>query len=104
MAAGVIKHVYFGPKDPNTGEMLPEPVYEYQEYPRDLYALVKGELTVITIKSDEEYAALPPGWVKNPLELGVETCPGAQSARKNEFAIVPDPLPMVDLAPVKKKA
>ena len=33
------RHVYFGPKDHESGMMQDEPVYEHQEFPRMLYQL-----------------------------------------------------------------
>lgn len=55
------QRAYFGPKDPQTGEMLPEEPYVHVEYPRSMFHKDFGD---VVINSDEELEALGPGWSK----------------------------------------
>ena len=66
------RHVYFGPRDPETGDMAEEPVYQHQEYPRLMYRLdaESGKIRAQMVNSSGEQAQLGEGWVKTPGELG----------------------------------
>lgn len=89
MAAGKTKHVFAGPKDPETGEMLDEPVYVHQEYPRTLYHPdYTGWPTVGKVFADEAAvaAALADGWVRNPGELGEFTAPSQEQMQAKSDA------------------
>lgn len=73
------KMVFFGKKDPVTGEMEEDPRedYVYQEYPRAMY---HKDHPPVQIESDDDLAelnAMEPGWSKTPLEI---TCPSADQA------------------------
>jgi hypothetical protein len=76
------RHVYFGPKDPQTGEMLDEPVYVHQEYPRAYYAKSEDGQKIIArlVYSDEDRDTLPSGWVKMPGDLGFIGAPSIEQA------------------------
>lgn len=83
MAAGVLKHVYFGPRDPITGDMMEEPRYEHQNYPRAMYH-ESGEVEIVN--SAEEQAALGSTWADSPAAFGVETHPSAASLKAERMA------------------
>ena len=83
MAIAVVRHVYVGPRDPNTGEAIPEPVYSHQDYPRAMYH-ASGEN--IIVNDAAELAALGDGWEDSPAKFGVETHPSAETLRANKIA------------------
>jgi len=65
------KMVYFGPKDPVTGDPVEDPreSYVYQEYPRAMY---HPELEPVQIDNDEDLAELKemdPLWQKLPFGI-----------------------------------
>lgn len=76
------KHVYFGPKDPDTGEMLPEPEYEYKEYPRMMYMREGRKVRAILVNDDEEKeVALKDGFKLSPGECGLITAPSFEQVQ-----------------------
>jgi hypothetical protein len=89
------RHVFFGGRNRETGEMLEEPIYEHKEYPRMLYKLEGQKIVARTINSDDEFAALGPGWEKTPAAFGHLTAPSfeqAQELKRNPNAFVPAPV------------
>jgi len=89
MAIGKIKHVYFGPKDPETGEPAEEPVYVHQEYPRTLYHPDWPGFPREGKVFDDEAAvtaALADGWVRNPADADAITEPSQDQLRAIEEA------------------
>ena len=71
------RHVYFGPKDPNTGQMQDEPVYTHQEFPRMLYRKKPdGVIAAGIVKNAEEMATMiEQGWETTPAAFGLVTAP-----------------------------
>lgn len=70
------RHVYFGPKDPDTGEPLPEPTYVYKEFPLMLYKLEGRKLKVVVAKDgDEKGDRIGQGYRLSPADWGIVTCP-----------------------------
>jgi len=76
------RHVYFGPRDPMTGDLGEEPVYVHQEYPRLVYKLDGEKIKAAMINSAGELSALGEGWVKNPGELGYIGAPTLEQSFK----------------------
>ncbi len=72
---------YFGPKDPETGERLDEPVYEHYDYPKTLY---HPHAEPITVASEDEHAALDKEWRETP--YGDETHPSAETVLARKVA------------------
>ena len=70
------RHVYYGPRDPVTGDMVEEPVYEHQEYPKVMYHEHDGTLE---INSDAELNALGKEWQQVP--FGPPTAPSQEQIR-----------------------
>jgi hypothetical protein len=84
-------HVYFGPKDPETGEMLPEPIYEHREFPKVLYTLEGGTVHGIQVDSQEEVDALPAGkYFYTPAVFGLVTAPTFEQSRQPQRLSMPD--------------
>lgn len=81
MAFKAPRHVYFGPKDKDTGEPMEEPVYEYKEYPRVVY---HADMGAMDVNSDEELKALGEGWQKAP--IGGPHAPSQDELRAQKFA------------------
>lgn len=77
------RHVFFGPKDPITGEAMEEPVYEYVEFPRMLYHPELGEMVV---NSQEEVDSLGDEWKTKP--IGAPHAPSQEELRAARFAAV----------------
>ena len=69
------RHVYFGKKDPQTGQMEDEPTYVHQEYPRMLYAKREGRVVARVVNSAGERNALGDGWETTPAKFGILTAP-----------------------------
>ena len=89
MAVAKVKHVYVGPKDPVTGEMMEEPVYVHQELPRMMYHPdYEGWPRVGKVfHTEEEVAdALAAGWVKSPADAGVITEPSLEQIEEQKLA------------------
>lgn len=73
------RHVFFGKRDPETGQMEDEQTYVYQEYPRMLYFKREDRIEAAIVNTDEERdEKLAKGWVKNPAEHGFLTAPSFQ--------------------------
>ena len=65
------RHVYFGRKDPETGQMEDEPVYTHQEFPRMLYKRDGDRVSAIEVRTEQDKAArLADGYVLTPREAG----------------------------------
>lgn len=89
MAVAKIKHVYVGPKDPVTGEMMDEPVYSHQEYPRTLYHPdYAGWPREGKVFEDEDAvaAALKEGWLKTPADAGIILEPSREQLEEMKMA------------------
>ena len=89
IAVAKVKHVYVGPKDPETGEMMEEPVYVHQELPRMLYHPdYEGWPTSGKVFETEEAVAeaLADGWVKTPADRGVLTAPSKEQLEEQKLA------------------
>jgi hypothetical protein len=71
------RHVFFGKKDPNTGQMEAEPVYVHLSYPKMLYKPnAAGRLAAIVVKDDVEHKAkIAEGFKESPADFGVVTAP-----------------------------
>lgn len=69
------RHVYFGPKDPNTGQMAEEPEYTHQEYPKTLYKLDGDVIRALIVANAGEQSHLGAGWEQTPAAFGVLTAP-----------------------------
>lgn len=72
------RHVFFGKKDPETGDMEVEPVYVHQELPRLIYkphATEQKLVAKLVYTQPELDKLLDEGWGKNPGEFGVITSP-----------------------------
>ena len=83
MAVAKVKHVYVGPKDPTTGEMIEEPVYVHKNVPAMLYHPEwPGWPTAGKVfDTEQEMAeALADGWMKSPADAGVD-CAVARADR-----------------------
>lgn len=82
MAAGRMKHAYFGPKDPVTGERPEEaPPYYHQSVPTILYhpEWTGWPREGKTFNTQEEVdAAVAKGWLRSPAQAGVITEPSAE--------------------------
>lgn len=82
------RHVYFGPKDPATGQQIDEPVYvrdktnPEQDFPRFLYALVGGKIKGQKVSSQAEQDALGPDWRDTPAVYGAVTAPTFEQTRQ----------------------
>lgn len=86
-----VPHVYFGPKDPETGEPLPEPVYEHQEFPKVMYTLENGQPRGIQVDSLEQLDALDPAkWFDTPAKFGLITAPTFDQSRQTQRLAMPD--------------
>lgn len=72
------RHVYFGPKDKDTGTMLDEPVYVHQEYPKMLYKMEGDRLLGAIVNSASERVARGDAWKESPADFGVFTAPSYQ--------------------------
>ena len=91
MAVAKVKHVYAGPKDPETGEMMEEPVYVHQDLPRMLFhpdydGWPRAGKMFAT--EDEVASALADGWVKSPAEHGVITEPSREQMEAEKLAAI----------------
>lgn len=76
------RHVYFGPKDPNTGEMMEEPLYVHQEFPKTLYRDDgDGGFETVVAVSAAEVESLGKEWVDSPAKLGFVTHPDQASIK-----------------------
>jgi hypothetical protein len=91
MATAKVKHVYAGPKDPLTGEMIEEPVYVHVDYPRMLYHPdydgwpASGKM----FETAEGVAeALADGWVKTPVDKGIVTAPSREQIEADKLAAI----------------
>jgi len=71
------EQVFFGKKDPRTGKIERKPPpYVYQEFPLMLYGRVEGRVRAVVVNAEAERdARLADGFVRNPAELGIVTCP-----------------------------
>lgn len=79
------RHVYFGPKDAETGQMLPEPHYEHQDFPCFLYKQENGKTKARIVKNADEKTALSAdGWAATPAAFGVVTTPSFEQRIASE--------------------
>ena len=69
--------VYFGPKDPDTGERLEEDPYLHEEYPKWLYHPTAEPIMVASL---DEHATLDKEWKEKP--YGPMTHPSADDILK----------------------
>ena len=76
------RHVYFGPKDPATGQMMDEPIYTFQAYPKMVYAKREDRLVARIVNSKDEWDALGKGWSDSISSLGVTTAPSFEEKNK----------------------
>lgn len=69
--------VFFGKKNPATGKIERKPPpYVYQEFPLMLYGRIEGKVRAVVVRDEAERdARLGDGFVRNPSELGIITCP-----------------------------
>lgn len=73
------RHVYFGPKDPATGEPMDEPVYYHQHFPKAMFRLDDdGNVESRTFVTQEALDAAGDEWVDSPAKLGVTTHPSQE--------------------------
>ena len=89
MAVAKVKHVYVGPKDPETGEMMEEPVYVHKNVPAMLYHPEwPGWPTAGKVfDTEQEMAeALADGWMKSPADAGVLTAPSLEQLEEQKLA------------------
>ena len=80
------RHVFFGKKDPNTGQMEDEPVYVHQDFPAFRYKKQPdGRIVAAMVNNVDEDAALDSAWVDSPGKLGLVTHPSFEQrvAAKN---------------------
>lgn len=75
-------HKYFGPKNPQTGKKLPEPVYVHQEYPRTVYARQGNKIVAKLVNSDEHLKSLGKGWEKSPAAFGFIGAPSFEEQQR----------------------
>lgn len=68
-------HKYFGPKDPQTGKVLPEPVYSYKPYPALVYKKDGEKIQAKMIRTEAERKSLGAEWRDSPKDFGVVTAP-----------------------------
>lgn len=83
------RHVFFGKKDPNTGMMEDEPVYQHQNLPAMLYIKENGRIKADIADSKEEYdEKVKLGFVDSPAKIGVVTSPSFEevSQKSSEVA------------------
>lgn len=91
MAIAKVKHVYYGPKDPVTGEMIEEPTYVHQNLPRMLFHPDYDGWPNSGKMFDTEEAvaeALGDGWVKSPAEKGITTAPSLAQLEAEKLAAI----------------
>lgn len=75
------RHVYFGPKDPDTGELASEPVYTFQEFPKMLYKQADGKLSASIANNQAEFDAMTAdGCKESPAEFGIVTAPSYEQS------------------------
>jgi hypothetical protein len=87
------RHVYFGPKDPETGQMADEPVYAHQDYPRHMYAAKDGGgVRAIQVNSKDEEDALGEEWHYSPAKFGVLTAPSIEQLQAAKLAAAVKPV------------
>jgi hypothetical protein len=89
------RHVYFGPRDPVTGDLAPEPTLNtghgpYIPYPKHVYRKkADGNLQVRQVNSDAEWESLGrKEWKSSPAELGVITAPSWEQNQAAQAAAV----------------
>lgn len=82
------RHMFFGPKDPATGQMIEEPVYvrdrtnPAQDFPRMLYTLIGNKISGQQVHSQDEQDALGEGWFDSPAAFGAVTAPTFEQTRQ----------------------
>ena len=70
------RHVVYGKRDQATGKMEQEPRYQYQPYPKMLFAKVGEKLKAIVVQSEDEAAAKKAeGYEESPAAFGYVTAP-----------------------------
>ena len=70
------RHVFFGKKDPETGDLETEPVYSHQAFPAILYKQTDGNVMANIAKNQpEKDAMLADGWAETPAKFGMITAP-----------------------------
>lgn len=76
------RHVYFGPKDPNTGRMAKEPVYVHQQWPMFLYRKNGERVQATVVNSPAQRQALGTDWHDTPEKLGMITAPSFEQLQE----------------------
>lgn len=75
------RHVYFGKKDPETGELESEPIYKHQDYPWMIYRSVEGKISARIVQNKTEHDKYSAeGWKNSPAEFGLITAPSFDQA------------------------
>lgn len=70
------RHVYFGPRDQNTGRMAQEPVYTHKSFPAMLYKKAGGRVVVQIAQGQADMDRMKnEGFTPNLAELGIITAP-----------------------------
>jgi len=73
------RHVYFGPKDLQTGQMQDEPAYVHVEWPRMMYRKDNGKVIARIVNSPVEFNALEQsGWEKTLEAVGIINAPSQE--------------------------
>lgn len=75
-------HVYFGPKDPNTGKMLKEPPFTYAKYPKFLYQVNKDGIEATLVNTAADEASLEGKWIANLADVGIYTAPSFEQTQE----------------------
>lgn len=75
------RHIHFGPKNPETGQMEDEPVYEYKPYPAMRYKPENGAIRASQVNTEAEELALGDGWYDSPAKFGAITAPTFEQSR-----------------------
>lgn len=79
------RHVFFGKRDPNTGQMEEEPIYTHKDYPSMRYRKnADGRITALVVNNEDEDVALADGYVDTPEKLGLITHPSFDQMHKQK--------------------
>jgi hypothetical protein len=82
------RHVYFGKRDQNSGQMEEEPVYSHKAFPAYFYKMKEGRIIPRVVKNEEELAAVKAdGWFDTPAKLGYIGAPSFDEAQKMRAAM-----------------
>lgn len=99
------RHVYFGKRNPESGQMDEEPIYSHKPYPAYFYKMKDGKIVPRIVRSDEELAAVKAdGWFDTPAKLGYIGAPSFEEVQKMRSAMeAPEETPKMN-AKSRKKA